>query len=122
MDLSPEGQRLHEPRGLAARLAEGGGPFGDLWDEALAPVLERHRPKRVLLSVAYLSQLAGALELADWLGRRGIEPTVGGSLLNSMARTGEGLGSLAELLGRVELGDGLSVISEQPGHLLDRLA
>jgi len=122
MDLAPEGQRLHEPRGLAARLAADDGPFGALWEEALAPVLARRRPKRVLVSVAYLSQLAGALELTSWLRGRGIEPLVGGSLLNSMARTGEGLGRLSELLGRVELGDGRSLISGSAGHLLERLA
>ena len=121
MDLAPADRRLHEPQGLASRLAEG-GPFGSLWDDVLAPVLERHRPGRVLLSVAYLSQLAGALDLASWLAARGLEPLVGGSLLNSIARTGEGLGSLAELFGRVELGDGLSLVSREPGHLLERLA
>jgi hypothetical protein len=122
MDLAPAGQRLHEPLGLAARLAAGDGPFGTLWQDVVGPTLERHRPARVLLSVAYLSQLAGALDLASWLTQRGIEPVVGGSLFNSMARTGEGLGSLAELFGQVELGDGASLLSPKPGHLLERLA
>lgn len=122
MDISPRGQRPHDPGALAGLLESGGGPFGGLWEAVLDPVLERFRPRRVLLSIAYLSQLAGALDVASFLRRRGIEPVVGGSLPNSLARTGDGLGALAELLPRIELGDGRSLLGPGAGPLLARLA
>jgi hypothetical protein len=122
MDLARAGQRFHDPEALAALLAGGDSPFVALWDEVLEPALARWRPKTVLVSVAYLSQLAGALDLVRRLRSRGIEPIVGGSLLNSLARTGDGLGALAGLLGRIELGDGRTLLPGPPPHLLSRLA
>jgi len=128
MDLAAPG-RVHDPGALAAALADGGSPFASLWDEVLLPVLERERPKEVLISLAYLSQLAAAIDLASYLRDRGTEPVVGGSLLNSLAHSGRGIDALRGSFPRMMVGDGMALLaaSDASGggaaeHLTDRLA
>ena len=121
MDIRPPG-RVHDPLALAEMCSSGIGPFTSLWEEVLVPALDRHRPGQVLVSLAYLSQLASAVDLVRFLGQRGITPVVGGSLPNSLARTGRGFASLEAVFPRMELGDGLSLIgSGEAGHMLDSL-
>lgn len=122
MDVGPP-RAAHEPARLAALLAEGGHPFEGLWDEALAPVLARHRPRKVAVSLAYLSQLAGAIDLVAWLRRHGVEPVVGGSLPASLAATGAGFEGLRAVFPHIALDDGASLLdaSAAPRRLLDRL-
>lgn len=124
MDLGPP-RAAHDPVRLAALLAEGGHPFEGFWDAELAPVLARHRPRRVAISLAYLSQLAGAIDLAAWLRRHGVEAVVGGSLPSSLAATGSGFAGLEAVFPHIALDDGLSltgVSGAPPGErLLDRL-
>jgi len=127
MDLATP-TRVHDPSALAAMLASEPSPFASLWDRVLGPVLDRYKPARVLISLAYLSQLAAAIDLRRYLSTRGIEPIVGGSLPNSLARTGGGLESLRGCFPHLEIGDGLSLIQAAPAgqragaHLVDALA
>ncbi len=128
MDLAAPG-RVHDPRALEAALANGGSPFASLWDEVLLPVLERERPREVLISLAYLSQLAAAIDVAAYLRALGIEPIVGGSLLNSLAHSGRGIEALRESFPRMMVGDGMALLDQGAGstaggaeHLTDRLA
>ncbi len=115
---------VHDPAGLLEALAKH-DPFTPLYDACLNPVLDQERPKRVLISLAYLSQLPATLSLVHWLKRKGVTPTVGGSLASSMARTAKGLDHLASFLPPLDLGDGLGHLGgptpEDP-HLLDRLS
>jgi len=120
MDLSAPA-RVHDPAGLAELLARR-SPFTGLWDEVLEPALARFRPRRVLVSLAYLSQLPATIDLVSYLGARGVEALVGGSLPRSLASTGHGIGALSRVLPRVETGDGLGLIADRPeGHLTDHL-
>ena len=122
MDVVPP-VRLHDPEGLARALAAGPHPFSGLWEAALEPALARLRPRRVLVSVAYLSQLPAAIDLLRLLGARGVTATVGGSLPSSLAATGSGFAALARVLGPIETGDGLSLLgTARGGHMLDELA
>jgi len=121
MDVEPP-LPVHDPDALAELLAHGEHPFRALWREVLDPVLERERPARVLVSLAYLSQLPAALDLVAHLRRRGIQPVVGGSLPNSLAETGGGLDALARHFGHLELGDGASLLGADLGEpFLQRL-
>ena len=123
MDLSAPG-RVHDPAALTAALTDEPNPFASLWDEVLAPVLERERPRQVLVSLAYLSQLAAAIDLVAHLQRRGVEPVVGGSLLNSLDHSGRGIEALRGCFPRMRLGDGMSLLGDgaTDEHLTDRLA
>lgn len=122
MDCAPP-WRLHDLGALAHWLEEPGGPFEDLWEEALLPVLERERPSTVVISLSYLSQLVAAADLAAFLRRRGISPVVGGSLPRSLAATGEGIGPLEGLLGEIDLTDGSGLIGDGgDGPFLSRLS
>jgi hypothetical protein len=115
--------RLHDPVGLAAELERSGSPFDSLWEQALAPSLDAHRPEQVLISLAYLSQLPATIDLVRYLATRGIEPVVGGSLPRSLELTGHGMAALARVLPRIDTGDGLAQArGTGAGKLLDRLA
>ncbi len=122
MDIAPP-VRVHDPRALAEKMAQDPSPFRSLWSEALQEALDVHRPRRVLVSLAYLSQLPATLDLVRFLERRGVPFVVGGSLPSSLALTGFGLGSLVDLLGNVVVGDGLSLLGQNLGDekLVERL-
>ncbi|MDD5306135.1 MAG: hypothetical protein PHU25_02330 [Deltaproteobacteria bacterium] len=122
MDLAPPIE-VHLPRELARLLESGLSPFEDLWEEVLAPLLAERKPRAVLVSLAYLSQLPAAIDLRRFLFRRGVEPVVGGSLPRSLASTGHGLGELEAVFPRIDLGDGASFAPGYRGeHLMDDLA
>jgi hypothetical protein len=120
MDLEPPG-RVHDPRTLAAALAET-SPFAGLWREVLDPALDAHRPRTVAISLAYLSQLPAAIALARYLESRGIRPVIGGSLPASLERTGFGLDALRSVFADIVVDDGLTLAGGGEGRLLDRLA
>jgi hypothetical protein len=114
---------VHDPVALGAMLERDGSPFESLWSDVLDPALERWRPRTVLVSLAYLSQLAASIDLVRHLEERGVDVIVGGSLPNSLERTGEGLGALRDVFPRIELGDGRSLLEPSESRsLLDRLA
>jgi hypothetical protein len=109
MDLAPP-VRVHDPAGIAAWLDANPSPFAALWEEALLPVLDAERPRRVVVSLAYLSQLPAAIDLVRFLGRAGAAYSVGGSLPRSLAATGAGLAALGRVLGPLDLSDGASLL------------
>ncbi len=114
---------VHRPEDLVHCLREH-DPFRPFYEAELGPVLDRENPRKVLISLSYLSQLAATLSLVEFLKARGIEPTVGGSLPSSMARTARGLPHLASFFPNLSLGDGLEYIPHEPNdkHLLSKLA
>ncbi len=119
MDLEPP-VRVHDPRALAGSLRRH-SPFASLWREVLDPMLDGHRPRTVAISLAYLSQLPAAIDLAGHLSRRGIRALVGGSLPASLESTGVGLDALREVFTDIIVDDGLALAGGGPGRLLDRL-
>ncbi len=123
MDVVPPGGSW-DPAPLAADLAAGGHPFAGLWEDLVDPVLLAERPRRVLVSLAYLSQLPATLDLLRHLRARGVEPIVGGSLGNSLAATGGGFEALVAAIPGLRTGDGMDLISRGAPRerLLDRLA
>ena len=122
MDLAPPWP-VHSPSTLLSELPPHRSPFTPLWEEALAPALATYRPRRVVISLAYLSQLTASVDLVRWLRRRGVGVTVGGSLPRSLARTGAGLSALREVSGALDLGDGSGLLPRPPQvPLLHRLS
>jgi hypothetical protein len=129
MDLTP-GVRVTAPAILAAWMSQRPSPFRELWERILDPVLDSERPSRVAVSISYLSQLAASIDLVEHLRRRGASLVVGGSLIRSLASTGQGLELLVPLLGPIDPGDGSSLLMTAAGHsmsgdaalLLSRLA
>jgi len=94
---------------------DGLTPFGPLFERVLDRVLDDLSPGAVLVSVAYLSQLAGGIATALHARSRGFRTVAGGSLPNSLRETGEGAAWLEEALGPVEYGDGGSLAGLDPG-------
>ena len=122
MDLAPP-VRVHDPGAVAGWLDANPSPFTALWEESLLPVLDAERPRRALVSLAYLSQLPAAIDLVRFLDRTGVPRAVGGSLPRSLAATGSGLDALAGALGPLDLGDGSSLLAGDARRpLLDALA
>jgi len=117
MDIAPP-VPVHHPSALAQQLIRS-DPFADLWARSLQPVLEQRRPGRVVISLAYLSQLAATLSLVRFLEHAGIQPIVGGSLPRSLHATGSGLQALARVLPHLDLSNGSTLIAaaEQPDFL-----
>ncbi|OPL19055.1 MAG: hypothetical protein AVO35_12665 [Candidatus Aegiribacteria sp. MLS_C] len=121
MDASPP-VPVHDPHGVAVLCEGGETPFKGFWNEYLLPVLERHKPSRVFISISYLSQLAAGIELAGYLRTRGFDFLVGGSLPNSLSRTGNGFRLLKEVIPETVTGDGSEVLgAESRERMLDRL-
>jgi hypothetical protein len=110
MDIAFPG-RLHNPAMIKALLEREQSPFQDLFEQVLSPVLAQYRPRKVLVSLAYLSQLGAAIDLVRFLQDNDIEVVVGGSLPTSLASTGHGVDTLEEVFPRLETGDGMSLIS-----------
>jgi hypothetical protein len=104
MDAIPP-EPVHMPRRLSS-LCEQRTPFTEFWARHLMPVLDDCRPERVLVSISYLSQLPAGVDLVGTLRRKGFEVTVGGSLFNSLSRTGEGFHILSEVIPEAVTGDG----------------
>ena len=111
----------HSPGDLAKLFAGAAEtPFTGLWEEELDPVLDQLRPREVLVSISYLSQLPAAVDLQRHLAARGIRPMVGGSLPRSLEMSGEGLELLAGVFPGLTLDDG-SELAGGGDPLLSRL-
>lgn len=117
MDCSPPGG-LHRPGSIPTE----GTPFTKFFVEKLEPVLDRFPKAAVLVSVAYLSQLPAAVELSGFLARRRRRTLFGGSLFESLSRTGTGLSLLEQSLGTVSTGDGSELLPDSTEGVLDQLA
>ena len=116
MDCSPPGG-LHRPGDYPS----SGTPFGELYEEVLEPVLDRHAGATVLVSVAYLSQLPAAVELGRFLRSRGRKALFGGSLFESLSRTGAGLSMLGEYIPEMTTDDGGGLLPKSAGRVMDEL-
>jgi hypothetical protein len=122
MDLSPP-FRVHDPRAACEWLDANESPFETLFEEVLRPVVEVEKPRRVVVSLAYLAQLPATIALVRFLDRLGVDRIVGGSLPRSLATTGNGIETLAQALGPIDLSDGASLVGEpETGRFLDALA
>jgi len=117
MDCVPPGG-LHRP----GKLPVTNTPFTGFYEEILGPMLNRFSTETVLVSVAYLSQLPAAVELSRFLKRAGRKHICGGSLPESLSRTGTGLSLLKESLRSVSTGDGSELFPSTPNGVLDQLA
>lgn len=120
MDLTPPCDP-HSPEEITRLCESGGAPFQAFWEESLGHRLDELRPRKVLVSVAYLSQLGAAIDLCRFLRARKASFTTGGSLLNSLGLTGRGSHLLARALGPVLRGDGSALVGEPPGTFLKRV-
>lgn len=94
-------------------------PFQGLWQDALTEILKEMKPKKVLISISYLSQLPAAVDLHRFLVEMRQEPVVGGSLPNSLARTGKGFEQLDSVFPRILTGDGSELIGIREPALSD---
>ena len=123
MDLVPP-VTVHRPSELVRICRDGNTPFSKFWEEYLLPVLKRYDPESVLVSLSYLSQLAAGIDLVLFLRRAGYRVTVGGSLLNSLSRTGKGYELVQGVLPESSLGDGSSFPGFNSGNdpFLSRLS
>jgi hypothetical protein len=121
MDVYPP-CRIHAPQALARMLAARPSPFRPLYETVLTKALQTYRPRRVLVSLAYLSQLAATIDLVAFLTDRGIRPLVGGSLVRSLAQTGHGLDALRTVIPDVCTDDGSALCAQPAGAVLNRLA
>jgi len=110
MDMIPP-EAVHRPSELQRICCKGDTPFTEFWDEYLTPVLKQCRPDTILVSLSYLSQLAAGIDLILYLRNAGYRVITGGSLLNSLSRTGDGYRLIREVLPESCLSDG----SEFPG-------
>lgn len=116
MDCSPP-KGLHRPGDYPS----AGTPFEDFYREILEPVLNGHNDATVLVSVAYLSQLPGAVELGRFLRVRGRKALFGGSLFESLSRTGTGMSLLKRYIPEMTLDDGSGLLPPNSGHVMDEL-
>ncbi|NOQ21030.1 MAG: radical SAM protein [Candidatus Aegiribacteria sp.] len=123
MDLVPP-ESVHRPSEIVNICREGKTPFSEFWEEYLLPVLQRYDPENVLVSLSYLSQLTAGIDLVLFLRRAGYRVTVGGSLLNSLSRTGMGYELVRSVLPESSLGDGSSFQGFNSGNdpFLSRLS
>ena len=113
--------RVHDLDALQVCLNDA-SPFAELWRDELLPVLERERPRQVVISIVYLSQLAASIDLVGFLERHGVNAIVGGPLIESLNRTGGGLEALSKIFRRIEMGDGRSLIGRgSDERMLDRM-
>jgi hypothetical protein len=120
MDFTPPCDP-HNPEAILRLCESGGSPLDQFWEEALEGRLDDLRPGKVLVSVAYLSQLAAAVDLCLFLRKKGVDYCTGGSLLNSLGLTGRGSHLLERALGPVMRGDGSELAKEPPGEFLRRI-
>ncbi len=105
MDLVPP-ESAHRPSEMMRISSEGKTPFSEFWEEYLLPVLQLYSPENVLVSLSYLSQLAAGIDLVLFLRKAGYRVIVGGSLLNSLHRTGNGYELVSAVLPESTMGDG----------------
>lgn len=121
MDITPP-VSVHSPEQIATLLRHD-NPFFDLWETELLPVLRTHRPKKILISVAYLSQLTAAISLAQFLEKQGTPYIVGGSLPRSLHSTGQGFELLKNVFQNIEVSNGSALLPHTEEHtFLEKLA
>ena len=112
----------HSPAELQSLFSSGArSPFEGVWEEEFDPVLQEMKPRKVLISLSYLSQLPAAVDLQLHLESKGIRPMVGGSLPRSLERSGNGLDLLAAVFPGLTTGDG-SELAGDGEPLLSRLS
>ena len=123
MDLTPPSE-VHRPEELLRICNQEVTPFSGFWEEYLLPILRKHLPETVLVSLSYLSQLPAGIDLALFLKSNGYRVIAGGSLLNSLDQTGTGFDLLCRVLPETVLGDGslLQGIEAEDDSLLSRLS
>jgi len=122
MDLIPP-EAVHRPSEILSICRKGNTPFSGFWEEYLNPVLKRCNPDTVLVSLSYLSQLVAGIDLVLFLRKAGYKAIVGGSLLNSLSRTGKGFELVKNALPESSVGDGSSFPGFSSGDIpfLDNL-
>lgn len=122
MDLIPPVD-IHKPGKLLELSQKRETPFSDLWEEVLEPVLAENKPQKVLVSLAYLSQLPAAIDLCYFLQKKGIRTVTGGSLPRSFSLTGKGIPLLASSFPDLSTDDGSELIQASSGvKILDSLS
>jgi hypothetical protein len=114
MDCAPPGV-LHSTLNLLSIAQSGNSPFSEyfrVW-------LEQHRGTfdHGLVSLAYLSQLPAAVEIAWLLEQAGIRVTAGGSLPSALGQTGRGIELLEGCFRETVLDDGRSLTGENQPFL-----
>ncbi|MBN2718337.1 MAG: radical SAM protein [Deltaproteobacteria bacterium] len=121
MDLTPP-VPVHQPLAIN-QLLQSDEPFISLWESTVAKAIQSHRPKKVLVSIAYLSQLPAAISLMHYLRQNGIAYTAGGSLLRSLHATGEGFHLLRQVIDPIDVSNGASLLANMTERdFLSRLA
>lgn len=114
MDSVPPGI-AHSTKELITLAKSGSTPFSEyfkLW-------LKRSRGTfdHGLISLAYLSQLPAAVEIAWLLEESGIRVTVGGSLASALKDTGSGIELLKSCFREIAMDDGRSLTGEDQPFL-----
>lgn len=107
MDLIPP-EAIHRPAEIMKICQEGNTPFSEFWEEHFLTILRQYDPETVLVSLSYLSQLAAGIDLVLFLRKAGYGVIVGGSLMNSLSRTGKGFELVRSVLPESCLSDGSS--------------
>lgn len=108
MDLLPP-RPVHQPLALL-KMLQSDDPFLPLWESIIPDILTHHRPKKLLISIAYLSQLTAGISLIFFLERTGIPYIAGGSLLRSLHATGEGFKLLQKVIKNIDVSNGASLL------------
>lgn len=123
MDIAPP-SAVHRPEEILRICKEEETPFSGFWEEYLLPVLRQHHPETVLVSISYLSQLPAGIDLIRFLKLNGFNTISGGSLLNSLDRTGKGFELISKVLQNATVGDGSEFpgFKSENGSLLTRLS
>ncbi len=109
MDSVPPGV-AHSTAGLVSMAQSGSTPFSEYfrkWIRETSGTFDH-----ALISLAYLSQLPAAVEIAWLLEESGIRVTVGGSLATALHDTGTGLELLRSCFREIALDDGRSLTGE----------
>lgn len=96
MDIVPP-DYSHQPTALGRLLKAQANPFSKLWEDELLPILLKYKPRKILVSLSYLSQLPAGIDLVRFAEANGFSTLTGGSLISSLRHSGKN----AELLHKV---------------------
>ncbi len=114
MDSVPPGI-AHSTADLLSIAKSGSSPFTEyfkIWLNKIKGTFDHG-----LISLAYLSQLPAAVEIAWLLEEAGIQVTVGGSLASALYDTGHGIELLKSCFREIALDDGRSITGEDQPFL-----
>ncbi|MCP4646229.1 MAG: radical SAM protein, partial [bacterium] len=114
MDSVPPGV-AHSTAELVSIASSGSTPFTSFFKFWLKA--SRGTFDHALISLAYLSQLPAAVELAWILEQAGIKVTVGGSLASALKNTGSGIELLQNCFREIAFDDGRSLTGENQPFL-----